>query len=55
LQDIRECLLSTVMKKVTKVYRGQTYELEIPDYSVAPQETQNQSKSRRKYRGQYID
>jgi hypothetical protein len=42
-------------KKVTKLYRGQTYEVEIPDYSIASPEMQNQPKPRRKYRGQYID
>jgi hypothetical protein len=42
-------------KKVTKVYRGQTYEVEIPDYSIASPEILDRPKPRRKYRGQYID
>ena len=41
-------------KKVTRVYRGQTYEVEIPDYSTI-QNISGQQKPRRKYRGQYID
>lgn len=41
-------------KKVTRVYRGQTYEVEIPDYSTI-QEIPNQQKPRIKYRGQYVD
>ena len=41
-------------KKVTRVYRGQTYEVEVLDYS-ALQNMPKQQKPRRKYRGQYID
>lgn len=41
-------------KKVTRVYRGQTYEVEIPDYS-AIQKRSSRQKPRRKYRGQYVD
>ena len=42
------------IKKVTRVYRGQTYEVEIPDYSTI-QNISGQQKPRRKYRGQYVD
>lgn len=42
-------------KKITRVYRGQTYEVEIPDYSAIQQSLLNKPKARRKYRGQYID
>ena len=42
-------------KKITRVYRGQTYEVEIPDYSAIQQSPLNKPKARRKYRGQYID
>ena len=42
-------------KKITKTYRGQTYEVEVPDYSAIENVLQNQSKPRKKYRGQYID
>ena len=42
-------------KKITKTYRGQTYEVEIPDYSGIKNIAENNQKSRRKYRGQYID
>lgn len=41
-------------KKITRVYRGQTYEVEIADYDNV-QPLQNKPKARRKYRGQYID
>ena len=42
-------------KKIIRRYRGQTYEVEIPDYA-AINNNQNQPKTqRKKYRGQYID
>lgn len=41
-------------KKVTRVYRGQTYEVEIIDYSTL-HNMPKQQKPRRKYRGQYVD
>lgn len=41
-------------KKVTKRYRGQVYEEEVVDWG-AMQQMNQQNKSRRKYRGQYID
>ena len=37
-----------------RVYRGQTYEVKIVDYS-AIQKIPNRQKPRRKYRGQYVD
>ena len=43
-------------KKVVRRYRGQTYEVEVPDYTTLMQLAQhNQNKPRRKYRGQYVD
>ena len=43
-------------KKVVRRYRGQTYEVEVPDYPALMQLAQrNQNKPRRKYRGQYVD
>lgn len=40
--------------KVTRVYRGQTYEVAITNYPPVQQRPYRQ-RSRRKYRGQYID
>ncbi|HEY9767286.1 MAG TPA: hypothetical protein V6C71_02120 [Coleofasciculaceae cyanobacterium] len=41
-------------KTVTKQYRGQVYEEVVVDWA-AMQQTNQQNKPRRKYRGQYID
>ena len=42
-------------KTVVRHYRGQTYEVQVPDYSAIQQQLSNKQKPRRKYRGQYID
>ena len=42
-------------KTVIRRYRGQTYEVQVPDYSAMQQQLSNKQKTRRKYRGQYID
>ena len=42
-------------KKITKRYRGQTYEVVVPDLSDSQEQNIQPVKKRLKYRGKYID
>ena len=42
-------------KKITRRYRGQTYEVEIPDYEALKKNQSQKQTQRKKYRGQYIN
>lgn len=42
-------------KKVIRRYRGQTYEVEVPDYAALKNNQNQQPTQRKKYRGQYIN
>ena len=42
-------------KKIIRRYRGQTYEVEVPDYAALKNNQAQQQTQRKKYRGQYIN
>ncbi len=42
-------------KTITRRYRGQTYEVEIPDYAALKKNHSQKQTQRKKYRGQYIN
>ena len=52
-QNNTEATVAT--KKIVKKYRGQTYEIVIPDVSSSQEINSQQEKKRLKYRGKYID